>query len=155
MSAHATIIGTVATVPKLTTFDNGGSKASFRLAANERRLDRATGQWVEGSTNWFSVNASRELGEHVVMSLRKGDRIVVTGKLRVRQWETAEGRNGYSVDIDAEGVGHDLRFGTSAFTKKEYAAKSAASSDSQPGEASDLAALAQVEQASWAAPAAA
>lgn len=120
MTANITIIGTVATEPRLTTFDNGGCRASFRLAESERRFDRETGQWLQTTTNWYGVNAARSLGENVAKSLHKGDRVIVTGKLKVRRWETADGRNGYSTEVEAEGLGHDLRFGSSSFTKSDY-----------------------------------
>lgn len=116
MSDRITIVGVIATDPQTVGSDPATQLCTFRLASNDRRYNRDTNEWVSGPTNWYSVNAFRGLGEHAKASLRKGERIVVLGRLRVRNWETQEKR-GTSVEVDAEALGHDLRFGTSVFTK--------------------------------------
>jgi single-strand DNA-binding protein len=73
-------------------------------------------EWVEGETNWFTITAFRQLAINVSTSVGKGDRIVVSGKLRVRDWDNGE-RTGTSVEIEAETIGHDLVWGTSVFTR--------------------------------------
>lgn len=62
------------------------------------------------------MSAFRQLADHVKSSLHQGDGVIVTGKLKLREWENAE-RKGMSADIDAEAIGHDLRWGASAFAK--------------------------------------
>lgn len=71
---------------------------------------------MDAGTNWYSVAAYRQLGEHAKASLRTGDSVIVTGRLRIRTWES-NGKQGTSVDIDAEAVGHDLRWGTTAYLR--------------------------------------
>lgn len=119
MSNQITVVGTLAADPKDIRLSNGGGMCSFRLASNDRRFDREKNDWVDGPTNWFTVNVFRTLGEHALQSFRKGDRIILTGRLRVRNWETSE-KSGIAVEIDAEALGHDLRWGTSQFTRSAW-----------------------------------
>lgn len=94
----------------------GVAYCTFRVASNERRYDREKSQWIDGETTWVTVNTFRSLAEHAGVSFSKGDRVVVNGRLRVRKWVNGD-RRGTAVEIEAEAVGHDLRFGTSRFTK--------------------------------------
>ena len=91
--------------------------ASFRLACTPRRLNRATGEWGDAATQWFTVNAWRALGEHCAASLRRGDPVVVHGRLNVSTWVSSAGVEMTSYEIDAASVGHDLNRGTTHFTK--------------------------------------
>lgn len=133
MSVHITLIGTVATEPKIIRFENGGSKCSFRFAESERRFDRTTGTWLESEANWYTVNVSRGMGDHAAESLRKGQRIIVTGRARVRQWTTADGRSGSATEVEADGIGHDLRFGVSMFEPRTGAKAQRADTAEQSG----------------------
>lgn len=117
MSDTITITGNIATEPERR--ESGGTPiASFRLASTQRRIDKESGQWVDAHTNWYTVSAFRQLAVHALESLHKGQRVIVTGKLKVRTWENASGK-GTSVDIDAEGIGHDLLWGTTDFRKDD------------------------------------
>ena len=91
--------------------------ASFRLACTPRRLNRATGEWGDATTQWFTVNAWRALGEHCAASLRRGDPVVVHGRLNASTWVSSAGVEMTSFEIDAIAVGHDLNRGTTHFTK--------------------------------------
>jgi single-strand DNA-binding protein len=91
--------------------------ASFRLGVTPRKLDRATGQWHDGETQWYSVSAWRALGENVTASLRKGDPVVVQGRLTARTWINASHAEVVSYEIEATHVGHDLHRGTTHFQK--------------------------------------
>jgi len=112
MNDTITVCGIVATEPRHLVTDTGIAISSMRLASPSRRWDRTTSSWTNGSTNWFTVTAFRSLAANVHKSLKKGDRIVVTGRVRIRTWER-DGRGGTSVEIDAEGIGHDLAWGIS------------------------------------------
>ena len=114
MTDTLTIVGRVATDPVLSQTSGGVPVTNFRLASTHRRFDAATQSWVDNGTNWFSVAAFRQLGEHAKASLRTGDSVIVTGRLKIRNWEN-NGKHGTSVDIDAEAIGHDLRWGTTAY----------------------------------------
>lgn len=118
-----TIVGRVATDPIQVQTGGGVSVTNFRLASTQRRFDPATQAWVDAGTNWFSVAAFRQLGEHVKASLRTGDSVIVTGRLKIRNWES-NGKQGTSVDIEAEAIGHDLRWGTTAYRPQARTAPS-------------------------------
>ncbi|WP_341974915.1 single-stranded DNA-binding protein [Microbacterium sp. LWO13-1.2] len=116
MTDTLTIVGNVATDPVLGRTPSGIPVTNFRVASSQRRFDNATQQWVETSTNWYSIAAFRQLAEHAKASLRSGDSVIVTGRLKIRNWE-ANGKHGTSVDIDADTIGHDLRWGTAAYAR--------------------------------------
>jgi single-strand DNA-binding protein len=86
------------------------------LAASHRRFDRNTSKWVDGETNWFTVTAFRQLAINAAGSVSKGDRVLIAGKLRVRDWDNGE-RAGTSVEIELDSMGHDLTWGSSVFTR--------------------------------------
>lgn len=123
MSDTLTILGNVATDPTQSRTPSGIPVTNFRVATTHRRIDPATQTWVDASTNWYSVAAFRQLGEHAKASLRCGDSVIVTGRLKIRTWES-NGKSGTSIDIDAEAIGHDLRRGTTAFLRASRAAGS-------------------------------
>jgi single-strand DNA-binding protein len=114
MSDVITVTGNIATPPELKHTPAGLPILTFRLASTERRYDRAQNVWVDGATNWYSVSAFRGLAEHAHRSLEKGNRVILTGRLHVRQWESGD-RRGTAVDIDADAIGHDLRWGTTSY----------------------------------------
>jgi len=132
MNDTITVCGIVATEPRHLVTETGIAITSLRLASPSRRWDRAAGAWTNGNTNWFTVTAFRSLAANVHKSLKKGDRIVVTGRVRVRTWER-DGRGGTSVEIDAEGIGHDLAWGISNWVKvPRHASEATAAPGSSP-----------------------
>ncbi|MFC5667594.1 single-stranded DNA-binding protein [Kitasatospora misakiensis] len=112
---QVTVIGNVATEVTYTQTPAGVPVANFRLASTERRYDRARDGWVDGETQWLTVTAWRALAGHLIGSLSKGDPVVVSGRLRVREWAEGEAKRS-RVEIDARWVGHDLSRGTAKFT---------------------------------------
>jgi single-strand DNA-binding protein len=93
--------------------------ASFRVACTPRRFNRTQQEWSDGPTQWFTVNAWRALAEHCADSLRRGDPVVVHGRLGQSTWVNSEGVECTSVEVEASFVGHDLTRGRSSFTKTE------------------------------------
>lgn len=91
--------------------------ANFRVACTPRRYQRKTDEWVNGDTQWYTVNAWRSLAEHCGESLRRGDPVVVHGRLNAQTWTNSAGIEVTSFEVDATFVGHDLNRGTSAFTR--------------------------------------
>jgi single-strand DNA-binding protein len=116
MSENITVAGLVATTPRHLITQDGLPITSFRLASSHRKFDREQNKWVDGETNWFTVTAFRQLAINAAGSISKGERVLVTGKLRVRDWDNGE-RAGTSVEIEAEALGHDLTWGTATFTR--------------------------------------
>ncbi|MEY4367864.1 MAG: hypothetical protein RLZ28_1279 [Actinomycetota bacterium] len=116
MSELITISGLVATTPRHLVTQDGLPITSFRLASSQRRFDRNQNRWIDGETNWFTVTSFRQLAINCSESVNKGDRILVAGKLRVRDWDNGE-RSGTSVEVDADAIGHDLSWGTATFVR--------------------------------------
>ena len=116
MSELISVAGLVATTPRHLVTQDGLPITSFRLASSQRRFDRNQNKWIDGETNWFTVTGFRQLAINASTSVSKGDRIVVTGKLRVRDWDNGE-RTGTSVEIEADSIGHDLSWGSAVFTR--------------------------------------
>jgi single-strand DNA-binding protein len=116
MTQVITVQGLVATTPRHLVTQDGLPITTFRLASSERKFDRARNQWIDGETNWFTVTSYRTLGINVAASINKGDRVLITGTLSVRDWDNGE-REGTSVEIEATNMGHNLSWGTSTFTR--------------------------------------
>ena len=95
--------------------------ASFRLGSTPR-YNRG-GTWVDGQTSWYTVNCWRALGRNVKESVRRGDAVIVHGRVRVDVWEREGMPNSVQWIVDASFVGHDLTKGTSAFQKTARVAK--------------------------------
>jgi single-strand DNA-binding protein len=125
MTDTITLTGLVATVPYRVNQDDKVPFFSFRLASSQRYFDRRTSQWVAGDTNWYTVTAFRALAVNAAASVHKGDRILVTGRLKIRRWEAGE-KNGLSVDVEADSIGHDLVWGTARFERAAQRDASAA-----------------------------
>lgn len=111
-----TVIGNAVTDVSLRVTSTGASVASFRIASNSRRFDKSTSSWIDQEPSYLSITAWSQLAENVALSVHKGQPLVVTGKLKVRQWQDAD-KSGTNVEIDATAIGHDLNRGTSEFTK--------------------------------------
>lgn len=93
----------------------GISVANFRVASTPRL--KKEGKWVDGDTTWYSVTVWRHLAVNIRDSVRKGDAVVVHGRLRTDTWKREDGELNSSLQIEATLVGHDLTRGTSLFTR--------------------------------------
>lgn len=127
MSDKITLRGVVGTPPRTVKTDNNLVITSFRLATSLGKYDRVQEKWVETDTNWYTVTAFRQLASNTFASVQKGDRVVVSGALRVRDWKNGE-RTGTTVDVEADSIGHDLVFGTGVFTRSTTAGSAPQSS---------------------------
>lgn len=116
MSDIVTLTGIVGTEPRALTTAEGLAITSFRLASTQRRFDKSQEKWVDGETNWYSITTFRQLATNAAVSVKKGERILVTGRLRIREWESG-GKAGTNIDIEAEALGHDLSWGTANFSR--------------------------------------
>ena len=91
--------------------------ASFRLACTPRRFNRRTENWSDGITQWYTVNVWRGLAENAAASLRRGDPVVVTGRMQLHTYVNKQDVEVVVFEVDATHLGHDLSRGTSAFTR--------------------------------------
>lgn len=129
---QVTLRGNVATEPRHVRFDDGNTLTSFRLASTVRRYDRDRQEWVDRGTTYVNVTCRRAMATNAAASVHKGHPLVVTGKLTERFW-SANGRTGQTLEIQADGLGHDLSYGTSQFARIVRAERIAA-----PVDVSDL-----------------
>ena len=113
-----TFVGNVATDIRSTRSREGVPIASFRIASTTRRFERGKG-WVDVDTMFVTVVCWRQLAEHAASSFSKGEPIIVTGRLRMRQWTSEDGRAGTAVELEAQAAGHDLSRGIAAFTRAQ------------------------------------
>lgn len=111
-----TVVGNLVDDPRLRTLDTGKEVAGFRVASTSRRWDRDTEQYVDSGQLFLSVSCWRTLAANVSQSLRKGDPVVLTGKLTTRTYEK-DGQNRTVCELEAYAVGPDLGRGTAVFRR--------------------------------------
>src|ERR1035437_8522837 len=114
--AQVSLTGYVATQPKYRTVGNGAAVVSMRVAWTTRYIDRGTGEWVDGNTSYVTVSCWRKLADNVALCLRKGDPVVVKGRLSGGRYERA-GIPRPGVDVDASSVGHAWSRGVASFQR--------------------------------------
>src|SRR5919201_3498879 len=100
-----TLVGNLTDDPELRFTAQGAAVANFRIAVSKRIKDAQTNEWKDGDTSFFRINVWRQLAENVAESLTKGTRVVVTGTVRQRSYETAEGEKRSVFEIEATDVG--------------------------------------------------
>jgi single-strand DNA-binding protein len=110
MDTFVTVVGNLTGDPELRFTPSGVAVANFRLAVTPRV--REGDQWKDGDTSFFRVNAWRGLAENLTETLTKGTRVIVTGKLRNRSWETDGGEQRTVTEIEADELGPSLKFAT-------------------------------------------
>jgi single-strand DNA-binding protein len=108
---NVTVVGNVVDDPRLRTTDTGVDVAGFRVASTARRWDRATSRWSDAGSLFLSVTCWRGLAGNAAASLRKGDPVVVTGRLFTRTYEK-DGQTRSTCELEAVAIGPDLARGT-------------------------------------------
>jgi len=121
---QVTFIGNLTSDPELRFTPSGVAVANFTVACTPRNFDKNTNEWKDGETTFLRCQVWRTYAENVAESLTRGTRVVVTGRLRQRNYETKEGEKRTSIDIDVDDVGPVLRNATAKISKN--AANSAA-----------------------------
>ena len=113
-----TVVGNITRDPELRFTASGQAKATIGLAVNRRWQNRQTSEWEE-ATSFFNVVAWREMAENAGESLTKGSRVIVTGRLEQRSWETPDGEKRSVVEVVADEIGPSLRWATAKVEKNE------------------------------------
>ena len=113
-----TLVGNITRDPELRFTNTGQATASFGLAVNRRWQNRQTQEWEE-ATSFFDVVCWREMEENAAESLSRGSRVIVTGRLEQRSWETPDGDKRSKVEVVADEVGPSIRWATAQITKNE------------------------------------
>jgi single-strand DNA-binding protein len=111
MANTTTVTGNLTREPEIRYTKEGLATAQLGVAVNRRWQDRTTQEWQE-ATSFFDVVCWRDLAENVALSLSKGLRVIVTGRLDQRSWETDEGEHRSKVEITADEIGPSLLFAT-------------------------------------------
>lgn len=132
-----TIAGTLVADPELRVTPTGDAVATFTVAANDRRYDKTTGEWVDKGATFLRCSIWRHAAENIAESLTRGTRVLVTGVLRQRDWETTEGEKRYGFEVDATEVAASLKWSVVKVTKTARATTTAVSPDGASGSRDD------------------
>ncbi|HXY44449.1 MAG TPA: single-stranded DNA-binding protein [Acidimicrobiales bacterium] len=112
------LVGNVTRDPELRFTPSGQPTTTFGLAVNRRWQNRQTQEWEE-ATSFFDIVCWRELAENASESLRRGSRVIVTGRLEQRSWETSDNEKRSKVEVVADELGPSLRWASAVITKNE------------------------------------
>jgi single-strand DNA-binding protein len=107
-----TVVGNLVDDPELRFTPSGAAVANFRIASTPRTFDRQTNEWKDGESLFLSCNIWRQAAENVAESLHKGTRVIATGRLRQRSYETREGEKRTVFELEVDEVGPSLRNAT-------------------------------------------
>jgi single-strand DNA-binding protein len=129
-----TLVGNLTDDPELRFTAQGAAVANFRIAVSKRIKDPQTNEWKDGDTSFFRINVWRQLAENVAESLTRGTRVVVTGTLKMRQWETQEGEKRSVVEVEATEVGPSLKWATAKIEKTSRQSQGGAAAASGGGD---------------------
>jgi single-strand DNA-binding protein len=114
-----TIIGNLTGDPELRFTPSGAAVANFTVASTPRAFDKAKNEWVDGDTLFMRCSLWREAAENVAESLTKGTRVIVTGRLTQRSYETREGEKRTVVELQVDEVGPSLKYATAKVTRAQ------------------------------------
>src|SRR5256884_1008334 len=107
-----TVIGNLTDDPELRFTPSGAAVAKFRGASTPRTMDRASGEWKDGEPLFLSCTVWRQAAENVAESLQRGSRVILSGRLRQRSYETKEGEKRTVIELEVDEIGPSLRYAT-------------------------------------------
>lgn len=114
-----TVVGNITSDPELSYTQNGLAVANFTIASTPRTFDRAKNEWIDGEALFLRASVWREFAEHVAGSLTKGSRVIASGRLKHRSYETKEGEKRTSYELDIDEIGPSLRYATASVTRAQ------------------------------------
>lgn len=120
-----TVVGNLVADPELKFTPTGAPVVNFTVASTPRKFDRETNKWVDGDALFLRCNLWRQPAENLVESLTKGARVIVTGNLRQRSYETKEGEKRSVMELEVDEIGPSLRYATAKVNKVERTTKTA------------------------------
>lgn len=112
-----TVVGNLTADPDLRFTPSGAAVANFTVASTPRVYDRQSGEWKDGDALFLRCNIWREAAENVAESLTRGSRVIVTGRLRQRSFETREGEKRTVYEVEVDEVGPSLKYATAKINK--------------------------------------
>ncbi|PYE12778.1 single-strand binding protein [Williamsia limnetica] len=107
-----TVVGNLTADPELRFTPSGAAVANFTVASTPRAFDRQTNEWKDGEALFMRCNIWRDAAENVAESLTKGSRVIVSGRLKQRSYETREGEKRTVVELEVDEIGPSLRYAT-------------------------------------------
>jgi single-strand DNA-binding protein len=114
-----TVVGNLTADPELRFTPSGAAVANFTVASTPRTFDRQTNEWKDGEALFLNCSVWRQAAENVAESLVRGSRVVVTGRLKARSYETREGEKRTVFEIDVDEIGPSLRYATASVTRAQ------------------------------------
>ena len=114
-----TIIGNITGDPELRFTPSGAAVANFTVASTPRAFDRQSNEWKDGETLFMRCSVWRDAAENVAESLNRGTRVIVTGRLKSRSYETKEGEKRTVIEMEVDEVGPSLRYASAKVTKTQ------------------------------------
>ncbi len=130
-----TVVGNLTSDPELRYTQNGLAVANFTIASTPRNFDRASNEWKDGEALFLRASVWREFAEHVASSLTKGSRVIVTGRLRQRSYETKEGEKRTTIELEVDEIGPSLRYATASISRAASSGRGGSGSDEPWGAA--------------------
>jgi single-strand DNA-binding protein len=112
-----TVVGNLTADPELRFTPSGAAVANFTVASTPRNFDRQSGEWKDGDALFMRCNVWRQAAENVAETLTRGMRVMVSGRLRQRSFETREGEKRTVVELEVDEVGPSLRYATAKVNK--------------------------------------
>jgi single-strand DNA-binding protein len=112
-----TVVGNLTADPELRFTPSGAAVANFTVASTPRMFDRQTNEWKDGEALFLRCNVWRQAAENVAESLTRGARVVVTGRLKQRSFETKEGEKRTVIELEVDEIGPSLRYATAKVQK--------------------------------------
>ena len=112
-----TVVGNLTSDPELRYTQNGLAVANFTIASTPRNFDRAANEWKDGEALFLRASVWREFAEHVAGSLTKGSRVIATGRLKQRSYETKEGEKRTTIELEIDEIGPSLRYATAQVSR--------------------------------------
>ena len=112
-----TVIGNLTADPELRFTPSGAAVANFTVASTPRTFDRQTSEWKDGEALFLRCNVWRQAAENVAESLTRGSRVIVSGRLKQRSFDTKEGEKRTVIELEVDEIGPSLRYATAKVTK--------------------------------------
>ena len=132
------VVGNLTADPELRYTQSGLAVANFTVASTPKVFDKQTNELKDGDALFLRASVWREFAENVAGSLSKGSRVVVTGRLKQKSYETKEGEKRTSFELDVDAIGPDLRYATAQVTKSEFKSGQSASVSGVPQSSEDV-----------------
>lgn len=126
------VVGNLTDAPELRYTQNGIPVASFTIASTPRHFDKKTNDWKDGDTVYLRASVWRTFAENIAGSLQKGSRVIASGALRQKSYETREGEKRTTIELDVDELGASLKHATAVVTKASGGGQSAPAQDAAP-----------------------